>query len=1140
MGLLAILVFSSAARGQETGQISGTVTDPTSAVVPNATVAIKHLGTNAIRTVTTSATGAYLVTGLQPATYELTITATGFHPYSTRVEVTVEGRVTVDTKLSVTQENTSVEVTAEGGTQANTQTQELSQIVNATQVEQMPSLTRNPYDFVALAGNVSAGDSTNSGDSRNASNGNSQNATTRGVGFNINGQRSSGTEILLDGVENISVFSDNVGVYIPQDATQEFRVQTSNYEPQYGRASGGIVNVATKSGTNAFHGVVWEFNRLSAYTSNTVTNAQEGLPKGAYTRNQFGFAVGGPILKNKLFFFGSTEWTRVRSSAISTAAVPTPQFLSLAAANTAAFFSAYSGGKNFNFTNTYTAGQLGIAGIPASIPAFGTVAYTAPVNAGGSVPQNTYNIVGRFDYNVSDRTLVFFRYANYNEIDESGAAFASPYNQYNVASSALSTAYLLSATHIFNPYLSESTKLSFSRFNAPLAYNTALQNTPTLIVFPNAQLPGTSTFIQLPGFYDFNPAVGGLPFGGPQNTTQINQDLTLQKGKHSMQFGGQILYIQANNAFGAYAQASEQVGTTRSAGLNGLVTGDLFQFQAAVNPKGALPCVVDPYTGVFTQTPGCSINLPATPPAFARSNRFHDWAVYAQDSFRVKPKFTFNYGVRYEYYGVQHNNNPNLDSNFYYAPGVANYYQSVRSGQVYTAPTSPIGKLWNPQYGTVSPRVGFALDIFGDGTTSFRGGYGISYERNFGNVTFNVIQNPPAYAVIVINNTLITNSNSGPLSGSSGSVPLPPTSLRNVDENIRTAQTQFWDAALERQLARNTVLSLQYAGARGLHLYDIKNINTLGGGNVLLGDPTSDSQGNTGLTRLINQYSNINNRGSNGDSYYESMNIQFQTTNYRNSGLSLVANYTYAHQLDDLSTAFSETNNAFGLGYTQPFNPGFDHGAGDLDLHQRLVIAPLYRTPSIGKSRLMNEALGGWQVTGIYTVRTGAPFSYFDTTNNATGYQIARYTPAAGVIPQHTFTKIPSGVTGGGLNSYVIGNIPAAVSFGNPALFGISDWGPFPATMIARNSFRGPGAWTFDASVSKIFPIHEQVNVEFRAEGFDVLNHHNLFIQEGLNDVANVGDGVPVPITASKGGIGNNGGANDERRFGQFALKINF
>ena len=676
---------------------------------------------------------------------------------------------------------------------------------------------------------------------------------------------------------------------------------------------------------------------------------------------------------------------------------------------------------------------------------------------------------------------------------------------------------------------------------------------PTLIVSTNAQLPGTSTFIQLPGFYDFNPANGGLPFGGPQNTIQINQDLNLQKGKHSMQYGAQIMYIQANNAYGAYAQASEQIGTNRTNGLNSLVTGDLFQFQAAVNPQGALPCVRNPYTGALTQTPGCLINLPATQPAFARSNRFHDWAVYAQDSFKLKPRFTLNYGLRYEYYGVQHNNHANLDSNFYYGPG--SYVQGVRSGQVFTAPTSPIGGLWQPQYGTVSPRVGFAIDIFGDGKSSFRAGYGISYERNFGNVTFNVIQNPPAYAVVVINNTKITNSNSGPLAGATGSVPLPPTSLRNVDEHIRTAQTQFWDAAIDRQLARSTLVSVQYAGARGLHLYDIKNINALGGGQVLLGDPLTVGGSKATLTRLNNQYSNINNRGSNGDSYYESLNIQFQTTNYRNKGLSVVANYTVAHATDDLSTTFSETNNAFGLGYTQPFNPAFDRGNGDLDIRQRLVIAPLYRTPKIG-NKWMNEGLGGWQVTGIYTVRTGVPFTYFDTTNNFTGYQVARYNPAAGqTITQHSFTKIPSN-SQVAPNSYEIGNLPKAASFpdpangypANPALYNaqtktgflMSDWGPFPATMVARNSFRGPGAWTFDASVSKIFPIHEQINVEFRAEGFDLLNHHNLYIQGGLNDVANVGDGVPVPITASKGGIGNNGGANDERRFGQFALKINF
>jgi hypothetical protein len=1168
--LTLIFIGAGALSAQvESGQITGLVTDPSGAVIPGATVTVKNLGTNVVRVETTSSNGTYTVTGLEPATYQVTIQSSSFHPYEAKAEVTVGGHVTLDARLSVSSNTTQVEVVGEGGSQVNTQTQELSQVVNQQQVSQLPSLTRNPYDFVALSGNVSSGDNSSSGDSRSSNTYQNGPTTTRGVGFSINGQRTSGTEVLLDGVENIAVFGDGIGVYVPIDAVQEFRVSTSNFEAQYGRASGGVVNVTTKAGSNTFHGNAWEFNRLAAYTSNTETNDQINssflasggtgalpAPIGQFTRNQFGFAVGGPVVRNKLFFFGSTEWTRVRSGATLTAAVPTPQFLALMAPNVQNYFSTYGGGKTFNFTQTYASGANGIgsiAGVPDGTPVFGLVSFTAPANAGGGVPQNTYNIVARGDYNLGENTQMFFRSANYNEIDESGGIFASPYPQYNVGQTLKNTAYLYSLTHVFNPSLVTSTKLSFSRLNTSQTYDTSLQNTPVLITSVNAQVPTTSTFIQLPGFFDENPAVGGLPFGGPQNTIQWNQDLDWIKGRHSMQYGAQLIYIQDNNAYGAYAQATEQLGSTAAGGIQNLVTGNLATFQAAVSPNGALPCVEDPYTGALTQTVACSITLPATAPSFARSDRFHDWAVYGQDAFKVTPKFTFNYGVRYEYYGVQHNNHEDLDSNYYYGSG-SNFFEQIRSGQVLTTPNSPIHGLWNPQYGTVSPRIGFAYDLFGNGRTSIRGGYGISYERNFGNVTFNVIQNPPNYAVVVLNGSAnrpipVTSSNAGPLAGSSGSVPLPPTSLRNVDEHIRTAQTQFYSLALEHQLATNTVLSFQYAGARGLHLYDIKNINGLGSGNVFAGDPLTDGNGNVALTRLNNQYSNINNRGSNGDSYYHALNIQFQTTDLHHTGLSLVGNYTLAHATDELSTSFSETNNAFFLlGYTDPFNPKLDHGSGDLDIRHRLVIAPIYRTPFFANGHgALKQALFGWQITGIYTVRTGTPFPYFDSTNDSQageGYNVPRYTPTAPVT-QHTF-KSTNGASGGGDNTYVIGNLPPATSFANPALAipgfpnGISDWGPYPAGMTARNAFRGPGAWNVDAALSKTFPIHEQVNLVFRAEGFDLLNHHNLYIQESLDDVANVGDGVPVPITASKGGIGNNGGANDERRFGQFSLSVNF
>ena len=300
--VILALGFHTAWAQTNTGTISGTVRDSVGAVVPETRVTVRNVATATERTAQTDGTGGYAVPGLTPGLYDVTMLKSGFADYTVRAEVSVGSVVTVSAQLSLSKVTSLIEVVGASGTGIDTQSQEVSQLITPEQVENLPSLTRNPYDFIALSGNVSGGD-------RGLANGNpqltgaGQNGYDRGLGFSINGQRSSGVEILLDGAENSNIFDTTVGILIPQDAMQEFRVITNNFDAKYGRASGGIVNVVTKSGTNAFHGGAWEYNRLSAYTANTFDNDSNGVPKGKYTRNQFGYEVGGPVAKNKLFFY---------------------------------------------------------------------------------------------------------------------------------------------------------------------------------------------------------------------------------------------------------------------------------------------------------------------------------------------------------------------------------------------------------------------------------------------------------------------------------------------------------------------------------------------------------------------------------------------------------------------------------------------------------------------------------------------------------------------------------------------------------------------------------------------------------------------------------------------------------------------
>jgi hypothetical protein len=1189
--LLAGLFAGQPAFSQvETGSISGVVRDPSGSVLPSAMVTATNTATSVARTVQSGPDGTYTVSSLLPGIYNVAVAATGFQPFTGKAEVTVGGHTTLEVKMSLSTQTETVEVVGEGGATVNTQTQELSQLVGTTQMSQLPSLTRNPYDFVALSGNISSGDLTSNGGTPNPTTTVGQSLTSRGVGYSINGQRETGTEILLDGVENVGVFVLNAGQPVPVDSIQEFSVITNNFDSQYGRASGGIVNVDSKAGTNSIHGSAFEYNRLSAYTANTYGNVANDVPKGIYARNQFGYNIGGPIVKNKLFAYFSQEFTRVRSGANETEEVFDPSFLSLLPANSQAYFAKYGTGALPPSGTVVTAGQLaanssfgeafplinGKTPVSPSQKVFDVVNFTAPFDAGGGLPQNTNDLLGRVDFNMTDKTQIFFRFARYNENDFGGSVAYSPYPQYNVGATSFDNSGMVSVNHVFSSNLLSNTKISATRFRSQDSYNTALTETPNLYLSTNnyAQQadPVTGNVIQLPGLENSAFGSGGLPFGGPQNELQIFQDVTWTRGRHTLHFGGQFTYIQLNIGYGAYYQANEVLGDSIGPALNSLVdaggvlsggvyASPVLQFQARVNSNGVLPCATDIY-GNEIVTAACSVTPPLALANPARSYRYKDWALYAGDSFRLTPRLTINYALRYEHYGVQHNNHQNLDSNYY--PGAGSFPQNIADGSVQLTTQSSVGQFWAPRWGTAAPRVGFAYDVFGDGKTALRGGFGISYERNFGNVTYNASFNPPASAVLsnictanasnVITNcaNLVTNNDLGPLSLPGPSSPLTPVELRDDDAHINVAQTQFWSLAIQRQINPSTILEVSYSGAHGVHLYDLNNLNLLGAGQAYLGQPlvsnancpySDPSLPPTALpvcyTRLNSAYTNINDRGSNAESAYDALNIKFQSQNLYHTGVTLVANYTWSHSLDDLSTTFSESQTADSLGYTDYLKPTLDWGSSEFDVRHRIVISPIWQTPWFKSGHgFETEVLGGWTVSSIFTARTGTPFSVYDESYLLNYYVIPRLTPATPITQYHTGAPVNVGH-----NLFTALNVPPPANLGpfNPTL-GISDFGPFPKNMTGRNAFRGPGAWNDDLAIAKDFKLTERFSMQFRAEGFNVFNHHNFYVFAANSDYYTAPTTTGVQIQEEKGGLGNSalGGNKDERRFGQFSLRLLF
>jgi len=1119
---ILLLISTWASAQTETGQITGTITDATGAVVLGARVVAKSANTALTRETASNAAGIYTIPSLKPDAYDVTITASGFQTVTQRVEVAVGGKTDVSVQLAVGSATEIVEVTGSAANAVNTENQTLSETITSQQIDMLPtSPTRNPYALVGISGNVTE-----------------DNSSVRGAGFAINGLRSASTDILLDGAENVSSFTATVGQKIPLDSVQEFSVLTNNFTAEYGRASGGVVNLVTKSGSNTFHGSAYEYNRVSALSANTFQNDATATPKGTFTRNNFGFSVGGPVLKNKLFFFNNTEWVRVRSITTTNNTIIDPASVASLGADSQAFFAAF--GKLAPNVQTIAKGPC--SATLANSPLCDSVVFNVPGDAGGGAPENTTLEVARIDYNFSSNTTLFGRYASYKELDFPGFVNSSPYAGYNTGQTNYDQNFEVALVHFFSPNLGNTAKATYNRLNGPVQPLGTAPVGPTLFTssaVPSVTVGGNTFPLVFPGYNETAPGLG-LPFGGPQNLYQFYDDLSWTVGKHQFKFGGQYIHLRDNRVFGAYENPVELLGTNLNSGLANLNSGNIFQFQGAVFPQGKFPCPKDA-TGATQVSPACTLTLPVSEPAFNRNYHYNDGAVYAQDSWKLRPRFTLNLGVRWEYYGVQHNANPALDSNFVFGTG-ANEFQQIRNGSVQLAQNG--GVFWKPAYHNFGPRLGFAWDVLGDGKTALRGGYAISYERNFGNVTFNAIQNPPNYAVISLQSFVdvpgalpVFTDTAGPLAGS-GTKALPAVSQRAINQNIKTAYAETWNLSIDRRVGKG-VFSVAYAGSHGVHLYDISNVNPATSGGAFLGDARF-------ANRLNFQYSNMNFRSDNGLSHYGALNLKYGVTNLLNKGLGITANYTWSHALDNLSSTFSDgngatTSGAFQLGYLDAFNPRLNYGNADFDIRHRFNLAWTWEVPWMksASNAIARNVLGGWGIGSILSIRSGSPFSIYDCTN-FNGTSCPNYVPAT-PIPR-TGSSVSAGQN---LFNYIAipdGGSNVGVALGIPTCTGLDHVGCTYTTngqsYPERNQFLGPNFWNTDMNFYKTFKLTERFGLQFRGEFYNIFNHHNLYVTTENVDVSSLS--TPF-IQTEKGGIyGVAGQPTDERRNIQFGLRLTF
>jgi hypothetical protein len=1145
------------------GTVNGRVADPNGAVVPDAKVTLKNQATGVNQSVQTNGEGLYVIGNVAAGDYDVTVEKQNFRKSVRHMTVLVAQRATADFTLELGSVSETVEVTGET-VAVNTVSGELSSEISTKQVINMPLATRDPYELIGLsAGAQNTGHT--SGD-------------TRGEGIAVNGARTSSLNFMLDGGENNNTFDASVGQKVPLDAIQEFRVQTNSTTAEFGRNAINA-NVITKSGTNAFHGSAYEYYRGGALSTDTYNAKATDSPKPTFVRNNFGFSAGGPIIKDKTFFFGSFEGLRVRSAASSNFYLPTATFMADAAAPVTNFINGFGGppasncGRSAITADELLASDGGITTtgntfltdkngnvIPGTAQLFCLGTFQQATDAGAGAPENTWLFTGRVDHHFSDKTALLTRYAFQNENDFAGFVSFSPYgNDFNTGQDLRNQQFTAQLTHAFSPRWFNEARFSWNRFKTIQPLGAAPATTPCF-QYNNFTSLGTGDPIVFPGYSPVVCSFAGIPFGGPQNIYQFADNVTVSHGKHTIKFGASYLHLLDERVFGAYENAYELAADTQST-----LDGSTDLMIAAIDPRGHVP----------GDTYDTAVDGPFIFPNFGRHFHYNEFATYAEDSLKVTPRVTLTLGLRWEYFGVLHSPDRErlLDSNLYLDAVGQSVSQNPNKSvyeQIRDARFQRTSQFYNPQYNDFGPRVGLAWDITGNGRTVFRAGYGYYYDRNFGNAVFNAIQNPPSYMTVTLFGDRIGGTEHYTLANNqfdtlaAGGALTLTSSARMLDRQLSTAYSSQWNATLEHDLfGKGIITSLSYVGSNGYKLYSLSNLNPRG--SCLL-EPNANGAGscNPDSSRFsrLNQsgLTGMNRRGNDGLSRYNGLNAEVRTRQIAKTGLALNGTYTWSHSIDNESSFFADSpfEGDFGFGFKNAFDPGADRASSSNDSRHRGTISGTWEIPwAKGYHGIAGQVLDGWTFNGIFQAQTGGAFSIYESSGSAVcpndGTNFC-YPVITGAVPSMHVSPV-AGVPNS-FNLYNVSNTfedqaagvfpgfcpvdPAPQPLGPPGTdqFGCTAYLNIlhPGLLSPRNLFRTPGFYNIDFSVLKDFRLpREGMKLQFRAEFFNLLNHSNLYVRGGSNSF-NPDPSQPSVIGVR--GIVPGGGIPDERRNIQLALRL--